>query len=140
MTRVTDAELIAAYLADRDFPCPSCGYSLRGLRAACCPECGRGLRLRMEAIGPPRPDREAERERLREFLATNDAKCPRCRRRLRGHNGPECPGCQLELSVWWLRPRGVRHPVRALITSLLPIFGLVLVLVALGVILRSMTG
>jgi primosomal protein N' len=118
---VTDAELIAAYLADREAPCPYCGYSLRGLKAARCPECGRGVRLRVEAIGPAPPEAATERERLREFLATNEAKCPRCRRRLRGHDGLECPACGLELSVWRLRPRGVQRPVLALLGSLLPI-------------------
>lgn len=34
---------LAAYLADRDVPCPRCGYSLRDLRGSVCPECGRAL-------------------------------------------------------------------------------------------------
>ena len=34
------AELLKAYLADRDVPCPGCGYSLKGCVADKCPECG----------------------------------------------------------------------------------------------------
>lgn len=30
----------AAYLADRDEPCPKCRYNLRGTTAGACPECG----------------------------------------------------------------------------------------------------
>jgi hypothetical protein len=37
--RVTP-ELITAYLAAHDIACNQCGYSLRGLRAPRCPECG----------------------------------------------------------------------------------------------------
>lgn len=31
----------ARYLATRDIPCPHCGYIMRGLESARCPECGR---------------------------------------------------------------------------------------------------
>ena len=31
---------LAAVLAERDVTCPACGYTLRGLRQAGCPECG----------------------------------------------------------------------------------------------------
>ncbi|MGH7132858.1 MAG: hypothetical protein ACREJO_13030 [Phycisphaerales bacterium] len=33
------------FLAGRDVACPGCGYNLRGVPAAACPECGRGLKL-----------------------------------------------------------------------------------------------
>src|ERR1044071_7129464 len=33
------------YLAERDAPCPGCGYNLRGLSADTCPECGVPLHL-----------------------------------------------------------------------------------------------
>lgn len=33
------------YLAERDAPCPGCGYNLRSLVTERCPECGRGVTL-----------------------------------------------------------------------------------------------
>ncbi|MEQ8770763.1 MAG: hypothetical protein RIB60_09685 [Phycisphaerales bacterium] len=36
----TELEL---YLAERDVPCPGCGYNLRGLTEAACPECARAV-------------------------------------------------------------------------------------------------
>lgn len=39
---------VAAFLEQRDVPCPGCGYNLRGCAAAACPECGRALRLRLD--------------------------------------------------------------------------------------------
>lgn len=47
-------ELIAVFLAGRDVPCPRCGYNLRGLERARCPECERPLTLRVEPAEPPR--------------------------------------------------------------------------------------
>ncbi len=38
-----DAQQLKAYLADRDVPCPGCGYNLRDSTAADCPECGEQL-------------------------------------------------------------------------------------------------
>ncbi len=122
---MTDDQLVAAYLADREFPCPRCGYSLRGLTRAQCPECGRELRLRLETIGPGPPDAEVERARLRAYLGARNVKCPGCGRNLRGHDGLECPACGRELSVWLLKPIGVERPLRSLIGAL--------VLIALGV-------
>lgn len=37
---VTEAELVARLLADRDFDCPKCRYPLRGIAGNICPECG----------------------------------------------------------------------------------------------------
>jgi 4-amino-4-deoxy-L-arabinose transferase-like glycosyltransferase len=42
---VNDEQLLINYLADRDAPCPVCGYNLRGLQRADCPECGHHLVL-----------------------------------------------------------------------------------------------
>lgn len=45
-TSSDDGPLIA-FLAERDQPCPACGYNLRGLRSARCPECDSHLALRV---------------------------------------------------------------------------------------------
>ena len=39
--------LLKQFLATRDIPCPVCGYNLRGISSAKCPECGRSLELRV---------------------------------------------------------------------------------------------
>lgn len=44
--------LLPEFLAERDEPCPHCGYNLRGVRAGSCPECGKAIRLGL--IGPGR--------------------------------------------------------------------------------------
>jgi hypothetical protein len=49
---VADAELLARYLADRDVPCPKCGYNLRTLSGRCCTECGTALRLGVSPVEP----------------------------------------------------------------------------------------
>lgn len=41
----SESELLALYLADRDIPCPSCGYNMRGSEKCVCPECGKALVL-----------------------------------------------------------------------------------------------
>ena len=48
----SDAEFLVHWLADRDLPCPACGYNLHGLTASACPECGRGLRLGVSLTEP----------------------------------------------------------------------------------------
>ncbi len=44
-TPPTEAQELAAYLAQRDCPCPACGYNLRGLQGSRCPECNQELRV-----------------------------------------------------------------------------------------------
>jgi uncharacterized paraquat-inducible protein A len=41
--------LLASHLADRDQPCPACGYNLRGCAQETCPECGAKLALTVES-------------------------------------------------------------------------------------------
>jgi len=40
-----DAQLLASFLADRDVPCTSCGYNLRGVASGECPECGKAITI-----------------------------------------------------------------------------------------------
>jgi hypothetical protein len=46
-------DAIATWLADRDVPCPECGYNLRSSTGNMCPECG--LRLTLRVDGQPSP-------------------------------------------------------------------------------------
>ena len=50
--RAGDESTLLGWLADRDVPCPLCGYNLRGLTAARCPECGQPLRLSVALTDP----------------------------------------------------------------------------------------
>lgn len=43
---------LRAFLADRDAPCPNCGYNLRALTAENCPECNAALELRVGLVEP----------------------------------------------------------------------------------------
>lgn len=45
------------FLADRDAPCPGCGYNLRALKGSTCPECKRATSLEIAAdrLGGLRP-------------------------------------------------------------------------------------
>lgn len=45
---------VRLYLADRDAPCPSCGYNLRGIQDTACPECGRKIELTLSRPGRSR--------------------------------------------------------------------------------------
>jgi len=47
-------EAVRLYLAERDAPCPGCGYNLRGIEHAACPECGRGIELTLSRPGRSR--------------------------------------------------------------------------------------
>lgn len=47
-----DSDLLRAYLARGDAPCPACGYNLRGVESAACPECGSGLSLSLQRRRP----------------------------------------------------------------------------------------
>ena len=38
---------LQSFLADRDEPCPACGYSLRGLTTPTCPECRAAVTLQV---------------------------------------------------------------------------------------------
>jgi hypothetical protein len=48
----TDQDWLRLFLAGRDAPCPGCGYNLRGLASAHCPECGAPLALRVGLVEP----------------------------------------------------------------------------------------
>src|SRR4051812_32452603 len=47
MSPTQDQQDLITYLAQRDAPCPSCDYNLRGLTASTCPECSQHLTLRV---------------------------------------------------------------------------------------------
>ncbi|MFN0133634.1 MAG: hypothetical protein ACKVW3_14040 [Phycisphaerales bacterium] len=52
----SDQIALRDFLADRDVVCPYCRYNLRGAVESHCPECGKGLALRVEARDPiPEP-------------------------------------------------------------------------------------
>ena len=46
----TTNDLLRQFLRNRDTPCPICGYNLRELTGHVCPECGKGIELR---VGSP---------------------------------------------------------------------------------------
>ncbi len=43
---------LAEWLAERDAPCPACGYNLRGVASDKCPECGATLELELRRRRP----------------------------------------------------------------------------------------
>lgn len=47
-----EAAMLRSYLAERHWPCPLCGYDLRGLQAKHCPECGSTLMLQVGLAEP----------------------------------------------------------------------------------------
>ncbi len=48
-------KFLREYLSDRDVPCPSCGYNLRGLWASQCPECRQPIELEIRNQRRMRP-------------------------------------------------------------------------------------
>lgn len=48
MSESTAQPVLQQFLADRDVPCPHCGYNLRGLQASVCPECKHDLQLKLD--------------------------------------------------------------------------------------------
>ena len=48
----TERAWLVEFLRDRDVPCPLCGYNLRRLDSARCPECGREIRLSVNLAEP----------------------------------------------------------------------------------------
>lgn len=47
-----DSDVLRAFLAETDAPCPLCRYNLRGLTGEHCPECGHKLTLRVSLASP----------------------------------------------------------------------------------------
>ncbi len=43
----TQADMLKTFVADRNVPCPVCGYNLRNLSSAQCPECSASLEMRV---------------------------------------------------------------------------------------------
>jgi hypothetical protein len=50
---MSESELLREYLANRDAPCPGCGYNLRGLAGGVCPECNLRSALSVISREPP---------------------------------------------------------------------------------------
>lgn len=44
------SDALRTFLAERDEPCPNCGYNLRGLGTSTCPECRHGLVLCLRSV------------------------------------------------------------------------------------------
>jgi hypothetical protein len=44
--------MLQRFLSEHDAPCPACGYNLRGLTSASCPECNSELILRIGLVEP----------------------------------------------------------------------------------------
>ena len=51
-TRWSQEQQLLHYIADRDLPCPVCGYNLRALTVPRCPECGREIVLGVRLVEP----------------------------------------------------------------------------------------
>ena len=51
-TRADDVAALLDFVAERDAPCPLCGYNLRGLTTPTCPECRQPLRLQVGMVRP----------------------------------------------------------------------------------------
>ncbi|XAM01564.1 hypothetical protein OT109_09230 [Phycisphaeraceae bacterium D3-23] len=51
-TPQSETQALLDYVAQREVPCPRCGYNLRGLTQPSCPECGNGLVLSVGSSSP----------------------------------------------------------------------------------------
>lgn len=51
-----EARRLRTLLADRDVPCPKCGFNLRGITCGACPECGLSLSTQMWPQAPSRAE------------------------------------------------------------------------------------
>jgi multisubunit Na+/H+ antiporter MnhB subunit len=49
---LAEPELLRAFLAVSDAPCPRCGYNLRGLPGLVCPECSALIQLGISGVEP----------------------------------------------------------------------------------------
>ena len=70
----SNVERISEYLNDRDMACFKCGYNLRGLISAVCPECGTGIQLQHWYGG----DDGVEAARMAAYLRDHDLFCKKC--------------------------------------------------------------
>ena len=87
------APLLNAYLAERDVPCPRCGYNLRSLAGERCPECGDQLTLRVGLSEP----------RATAYLTALAASCAGV-----GGSGLFCLiGLTAAPADWWAEPAAV---------------------------------
>jgi len=85
---------LRSYLAEHDVPCVGCGYNLRGVTIAQCPECGHVI----PAPPPPAPGNE---------LAM---RCHRCGCALLGLPTASCPECgATDITLADARARAARH-------------------------------
>jgi hypothetical protein len=102
VTPLTDGDLLNTYLADRDLPCPRCGYNLRLLVGRRCPECGDELTLQVGLVEP----------RMAAYLTTLGAACAGV-----GGSGLFCLiGLSAAPSNWW-RTSGARMLLVLLVVS-----------------------
>lgn len=51
-----EARRLRTLLAERDVPCPKCGFNLRGITCGACPECGLSLSTQMWSRAPSRAE------------------------------------------------------------------------------------
>jgi hypothetical protein len=103
-----DAQLLSTYLAERDVPCPRCGYNLRALTSGRCPECGDELQLQVGLVEP----------RLRAYVALLVACCFGCGgSMLFGAVALNCAP-----SGWWTEPCAVVLLVQLLLSGVMLLF------------------
>jgi len=100
-----DAQLLSAYLAERDVPCPRCGYNLRALTSGRCPECGDEFQLQVGLVEP----------RLGAYVALLVACCFGC-------GGSTLFGAVALTAAprgWWTEPSAVVLLVQLLLSGVL---------------------